>query len=65
VVLAQLRSLFGPLLPDGADADLAGHALLAVTEHFGWLLLADPATYPPERLVSFATGALRRLGVLV
>jgi AcrR family transcriptional regulator len=64
-VLAQLRSLFAPLLPDGVDADLAAHALLAVTEHLGRLMLADPATYPPERLVSFATVALRRLGVLV
>jgi hypothetical protein len=63
-VFAELRSLFGPLLPDGVDADLAAHALLAVAEHFGRLLLADPATYPPERLVAFATGALRRLGVL-
>ena len=65
VVLAQLRSMFGPLLPEGVDADLAAHAVLAVTEHLGRLMLADPETYPPERLVSFATGALRRLGVLV
>jgi AcrR family transcriptional regulator len=65
VVLAQLRSLFGPLLPESVDVDLAGHAVLAVTEHFGRLMLADPGAYPPERLVSFATGALRRLGVIV
>ena len=63
VVLAQLRSMFGPLLPEGVDADLAAHAVLAVTEHLGRLMLADPETYPPERLVSFATGAMRRLGV--
>ena len=65
VVLAQLRSMLDPLLPDEVDADLAAHACLAVTEHLGRLMLADPGSYPPERLVSFATGALRRLGVLV
>ena len=64
VVLAQLRSMLGPLLPDGVDAELAAHAVLAVAEHLGRLMLADPAAYPPERLVPFATGALRRLGVL-
>lgn len=65
VVLAQLRSMFGPLLPEGVDADLAAHAVLAVTEHLGRLMLADPAAYPPDRLVAFATSTLRRLGVLV
>ncbi len=64
VVLAQLHSMLGPLLPDSADADLVAHAVLAVTEHFGRLMLADPEAYPPERLVSFATGALRRLAIL-
>jgi AcrR family transcriptional regulator len=65
VVLAQLRSMVGPLLPDAVDAELAAHAVLAATEQLGRLMLADPAAYPPQRLVSFATGALRRLGVLV
>jgi AcrR family transcriptional regulator len=65
VVLAQVRSMLAPLLPDSVDDELAAHAVLAVTEHLGRLMLADPAAYPPERLVTFATGALRRLGVLV
>jgi AcrR family transcriptional regulator len=63
VVLAQLRAMFGPLLPEGVDADLATHAVLAVTEHLGRLMLADPEAYPPERLVAFASGAMRSLGV--
>jgi hypothetical protein len=58
-------AMFRSLLPEGVDADLGAHAVLAVTEHPGRLMLADPETYPPERLVSFATGALRRLRVLV
>ena len=64
-MLAQLHSMLGPLLPDDVDADLTAHAVLPVTEHLGRLMLADPESYPPERLVAFATGALRRLGVLV
>jgi AcrR family transcriptional regulator len=65
VVQARVGALLGPLLPPDVDAELAAHALVAVAEHLGRLMLADPAAYPPERLVGFVTGALARLGVPV
>lgn len=64
VVLAQAGALLGPLLPPDVDAELAAHALLAVAEQLGRLMLADPAAYPPERVVGFAATALRQVGGL-
>jgi AcrR family transcriptional regulator len=43
------------------DADLYAHALLAVVEHFGRLLLDDPERFTTERMVEGATRLLRLL----
>ena len=37
------------------------HALLAVLEHFGRLLLEDPARFERDRLVASVRGLLRGL----
>ena len=47
----------GPAL----DADLYAHAMLAVVEHFGRLLLDDPDRFTTERMVEGATRLLRLL----
>ena len=44
------------------DVEIASHALIGVLEHFGRLLLEDPDRFEPDRLVSFAAGALALLG---
>ncbi len=44
------------------DVEIASHALIGVLEHFGRLLLEDPDRFEPDRLVSFAAGALAVLG---
>jgi AcrR family transcriptional regulator len=43
------------------DADLYAHAVLAVIEHFGRLLLDDPDRFTSERMVDGATRLLRLL----
>jgi hypothetical protein len=43
------------------DADLYAHAVLAVVEHFGRLLLDDPDRFTTERMVDGATRLLRLL----
>lgn len=63
VVRAQVTAMLGPLLPDGADTELAARALVAAMEELGRVMLADPETYPPQRLGVFAAGVLRALGV--
>lgn len=57
--LDQLRTVLRGTAPrDGAlkdlDVDLAAEAVLAVAEQSARLLLLDPETYPPERLLAFA-----------
>lgn len=47
----------GPAL----DAEVAAHAILAVLEHFGRLLLADPNRFSTERLVDTIAGLLAAL----
>jgi AcrR family transcriptional regulator len=47
----------GPAL----DAEVAAHAVLAVLEHFGRLLLTDPDRFETERLVGSITGLLGAL----
>ncbi|MCS7483917.1 TetR/AcrR family transcriptional regulator [Umezawaea endophytica] len=39
--------------PDALDAELLGHAMLALGEMAGRLVLADAERYPPERLAAF------------
>lgn len=43
------------------DADLYAHALVAVCEHFGRLLLDDPDRFSTERMVDGATRLVRML----
>lgn len=43
------------------DIEIASHALIAVLEHFGRLLLEDPERFEPDRLVNFAAGLLASL----
>jgi AcrR family transcriptional regulator len=47
----------GPVL----DAEVAAHAILAILEHFGRLLLTDPERFSTERLVDTITGVLSAL----
>jgi AcrR family transcriptional regulator len=47
----------GPVL----DAEVVAHAILAVLEHFGRILLADPDRFETDRLVATITGLLRAL----
>lgn len=53
----QVRSLFESMLggAGGHDAELLSHALLAVLEHFGNLVLDDPEQYDAQRLTRAAT----------
>ena len=48
----------GPTL----DVDVVSHALLAVLEHFGRLLLEDPRRFETDRLVTAIRGLLAALG---
>lgn len=47
----------GPAL----DAEVAAHAILAILEHFGRILLLEPDRFETERLVSTITGLLEAL----
>jgi hypothetical protein len=48
----------GPAL----DVEVVSHALVAVMEHFGRLLLDDPRRFETERLVAAIRGLLTALG---
>jgi AcrR family transcriptional regulator len=43
------------------DPEVAAHAILAILEHFGRLLLTDPDRFSTERLVETVTGLLASL----
>jgi AcrR family transcriptional regulator len=45
------------------DAELAAHALVAVAEHFGRMLLEDPARFDADRLVAAVSSMLGLLDV--
>jgi len=47
----------GPVL----DAEVLAHAILAIVEHFGRVLLIDPGKFDDERLVDAARGLLSAL----
>ena len=42
------------VLPPGADAEVLAHAVLAILDHFGQLVLAEPERFTAERLVASA-----------
>ncbi|SDF80095.1 transcriptional regulator, TetR family [Lentzea fradiae] len=61
-VLAQVQELVAARLEeDGPDAGLLGHAMLALAEMSGRLVLTDPDGFPPERLVAFVARVARGL----
>ena len=51
------KRLDGDFECTGADAELWSHALLAVLEHLGRLVLAEPERFGAERV----TGAVRAM----
>lgn len=63
--LTQVTGLLeiGLLLRGGpvVDAEVAAHAILAVLEHFGRILLLEPDRFETERLVGTITGLLAAL----
>ncbi|MFD5827921.1 TetR/AcrR family transcriptional regulator [Lentzea sp. NPDC060358] len=59
-VLAQVETLAALGLeelggPAGLDADLLGHAMLALAEMAGRLVLTEPDRFTPDRLAAFVT----------
>ncbi|ANZ41796.1 hypothetical protein BBK82_43535 [Lentzea guizhouensis] len=59
-VLAQIEELAALGLEelgglDDLDSDLLGHAMLALAEMSGRLVLTDPEKFTPDRLVAFVT----------
>lgn len=63
--LTQITGLLevGLVLRGGpkVDAEVAAHAILAVLEHFGRILLAEPERFSTERLVGTIAGLLKAL----
>ncbi len=69
IALEQTRLFTRSLLArrpalDGLDEELTAHALLAACEQAAKLMIADPARYPPERLVQYAEKLLRVLALV-
>lgn len=64
-VVAQVQGLIelGLMLREGPplDAEVLAHAVVAVMEHFGRLLLTDPEHFETDRLVGAVAGILRAL----
>jgi AcrR family transcriptional regulator len=64
-VIARLTGLIelGLTFRGGArlDAEVLAHALLAVLEHFGRLLLTEPDRFDTDRLVGAVSGAIKAL----
>jgi AcrR family transcriptional regulator len=48
---------------EAADTELAAHALIAVAEYFGRLIVAEPETFDGERLARAAESLLAALGI--
>jgi AcrR family transcriptional regulator len=48
-----------PRAMDGVDADIAAHALLAIAEHFGRLLVEDPGAVDGGRLAATVAALFR------
>ncbi len=43
------------------DTEMASHALIAIAEYFGRMLVEDPERFDPERIVAMVQGALALL----
>lgn len=55
---ARVRLLMEPLTPRGADREVFAHAMVAVLEQLGRLILADPQRYTPDRVAGVVRGLL-------
>ncbi|KRB76468.1 hypothetical protein ASE01_16050 [Nocardioides sp. Root190] len=53
-VLATVELMISSALPQDYDAELLAHAVIALLEHFGRLVLADPEHFTAERLATSA-----------
>jgi AcrR family transcriptional regulator len=63
---AQVRTLVARLLADRGlelDPDLTAELVLAAAEQAANLLIRDPASYPPERLIEYAASVLGALRI--
>jgi AcrR family transcriptional regulator len=60
-VRLQIEGLIGFASGGAVDAEVLSHALLAVLEHFGRLLIEDPNRFEPDRLVDSVVGVLGAL----
>lgn len=57
-IMELLRAGFGERAGRAVDYEMAAHAVLALLEHFGGLLLRDPEHFPPERIMRSLRGLL-------
>ncbi|WP_408897380.1 TetR/AcrR family transcriptional regulator [Nocardioides sp. R1-1] len=53
-VRGTIQGLIGAVLPADADAEVLAHAVLAILDHFGRLVLAEPERFSAERLAATA-----------
>lgn len=53
-VRGTIQMMITAVLPAGADAEVLAHAVLAILDHFGRLVLAEPEQYTAQRLTSTA-----------
>ncbi len=59
LVRGYFHDMLQGVLPTHVDVELAAHALVAVLEYFGRLLVEEPDRFETDRLVAFAAGILR------
>lgn len=59
-VLATISTLLADRVGPKVDVELMAQAIVAMLEHFGRLMLAEPDAWPPERLARAALGVLPR-----
>lgn len=60
-ITALLDAFLTPFAGQHLDSEVTAHALLAVAEHFGRLLLEDPDRFEPDRLIASTLALFRAL----
>ncbi|TNM38329.1 TetR/AcrR family transcriptional regulator [Nocardioides albidus] len=53
-VRGTIETMLAAVLPAGTDVEVLAHAILAVLDHFGQLVLAEPERFTAERLTAAA-----------
>lgn len=53
-VRGLIQMMVAAVLPAGVDAEVLAHAILAMLDHFGQLVLAEPERFTAERLTAAA-----------